>query len=86
MHSAIVGDNSLMQYAVKGSDDQWANVLDGKEMDGPATVQIQSVREKRKIDDEDLEKEATQEETMYKKSKKGKQSSKKSSKKGRRSM
>ena len=75
-----------MQYAVKGSNDQWTKALDGKSMDGPGTVQIQSVREKRKIEDDDLEKEAAQEENMYKKGKKSKPTSKKGSKKGRRSI
>lgn len=80
-----------MQYAVKGSDDQWAKALDGKSLDGPGAVQIQSVREKRKLEEDDLEKEATQEENMYKKGKKsitpsGKGSKKKGSKKGRKSI
>lgn len=81
----ITEDNSLMQYAVKGSSDQWAKALDGTNLEGPGTVQIQSVREKRKLDDDEVEKEMTQEESLYKKSKKGKKSSKKGSKKGRRS-
>ena len=81
----ITGDASLMQYAVKGSDEQWAKALEGKSVEGPGTVQIQGVRTKRKIDDEVVEKEISQEENMYKKSKKGKKSSsKKGSKKGRR--
>ena len=80
-----------MQYAVKGSDDQWSKALDGKKLDGPGAVQIQSVREKRKLEDDEYEKEATQEENMYKKGKKsktppGKGSKKKGSKKGRRSV
>lgn len=75
-----------MQYAVKGSNDQWAKALEGKNlgMDGPNTVQIQGVRTKRKIDEEEVEKEMTQEENLYKKSKKGKKSPKQGSKKGRR--
>ena len=73
-----------MQYAVKGSDEQWARALDGKNLDGPATVQIQTVREKRKLGEDDVEKEILQEEKLYKKSKKGKKSSRKSSKHGRR--
>lgn len=77
-----------MQYAVKGSDDQWAKALDGKSIEeGTKTVQIQSVREKRKLDDDDMEKEVSKEEELYKKSKKGKKSSsKKGSKKERRSI
>jgi hypothetical protein len=75
-----------MQYAVKGSDEQWAKALEGKTTGGPSTVQIQSVRTKRKIDEEDMEKEIKQEESMYKKGKKGKKSKKGSSKKGRNSV
>jgi len=82
----ITEDNALMQYAVKGSNDQWAKVLDGKNLEGTGTVQIQGVREKRKLDDDEVEKEMTQEENLYKKRKKGKKSSKKTSKKGRRSI
>ena len=73
-----------MQYAVKGSDEQWAKALEGKSIQGPGTVQIQSVRTKRKMDEEEVEKEMTQEENMYKKTKKGKKSAKKGSKKSRR--
>jgi hypothetical protein len=82
----IAQDKSLMQYAVKGSKEQWEKVLEGKSLDGPATVQIQTVREKRKLDDEDVEKEMVQEEKMYQKSKKGKKSHKNkgTSKQGRR--
>ena len=86
MPSEITEDNALMQYAVKGSDDQWAKALDGKSVEGPGTVRIQSVREKRKIDDDEVEKEISHEESMYKKGKKGKKSSKKGSKKSRRSI
>ena len=82
--SELAQDKSLMQYVVKGSDEQWANVLEGKSLDGPATVQIQTVREKRKIDEEQVEKEIQQEENLNKKSKKGKKSSKKGSKKSHR--
>ena len=84
MPPEIEHDKSLMQYAVKGSKEQWDKVLEGKSLDGPATVQIQTVREKRKLDDEDVEKEILQEEKMYQKSKKGNKVQKKGSKKGRR--
>jgi hypothetical protein len=84
MPAEMMQDKSLMQYAVKGSDEQWAKVLEGKSLAGPAMVQIQTVREKRKIDEDDVEKEMQQEENLYKKSKKGKKSSKKGPKKGRR--
>ena len=61
-----------MQFAVKGSDEQWEKALEGRSMEGPGTIQIQSVRAKRKVDDEVVEKEISQEESMYKKAKKGK--------------
>ena len=58
----IANDSSLMQYAVKGSDEQWEKALDGKDNvidESSGTVQIRSIREKRKsLDDEDFEKEA----------------------------
>jgi len=70
-----------MQYTVKGSEGQWARALDRKNLDGPSTVQIRSVREKRKIEEEEVAKEASQEESLYKRNKKSpKKASKKSCK------
>jgi N-acetyltransferase 10 len=55
----IANDASLMQYAIKGTDEQWGKVLEGKEIGETGTVSIRSVREKRKaLDAEDFEKEA----------------------------
>lgn len=69
-----------MQYAIKGSDEQWAKALEGKNVDdGPATIQIQGVREKRKLEDDDMEKEAMNETKLQKtKGKKSKKPKKKS--------
>ena len=53
----IANDPQLMQYAIKGSTKQWEKALEGKDLDGAGTVQIQSTREKRKLDEEDLKKE-----------------------------
>ncbi|KAL3906034.1 MAG: hypothetical protein SGILL_009440, partial [Bacillariaceae sp.] len=74
----ITNDASLMQYAVKGSDAQWDDALDGKEVDENGTVSIRSVREKRKkVDAEDIEKEANSEHNPSKRSKKKKTKRKK---------
>ena len=76
----LANDASLMQYAIKGSDEQWNNALDGKEIDATGTVSIRSVREKRKsVDVEDFEKEALSEHktNSSKKSKKKKKSTRK---------
>eukprot|EP00980_Cylindrotheca_fusiformis_P011822 scaffold2816_cov121-Cylindrotheca_fusiformis.AAC.38 len=55
----VANDESLMQYAIKGSDEQWEKALKGKEISESGTIQIQSVRAKRKqVDDEEIEKEA----------------------------
>jgi hypothetical protein len=55
----VANDDSLMQYAIKGSDKQWEKALKGKEISESGTVQIHSVREKRKqLDEEDFKKEA----------------------------
>jgi N-acetyltransferase 10 len=58
----IANDTTLMQYAIKGSDEQWNDALDGREVDANGTISIRSVREKRKsVDVEDFEKEAKSE-------------------------
>jgi N-acetyltransferase 10 len=47
----IVRDDDIMQYAVKGSEEQWSKALNGKDIGD--SVQIHSVREmreKRKLD------------------------------------
>jgi hypothetical protein len=51
-----------MQYTIKGSDEQWGKILDGKEISETGMVTVHSVREKRKaVDAEDMEKEALHE-------------------------
>lgn len=70
MPSEITNDNSLMQYAIKGSEEQWRDAIAGKDMNEPVTVSIRSSREKRKsVSDEDFEKESSND---AKKSKPGK--------------
>lgn len=59
--SEITDDRELMSYVVKGSKEQWENALGGQDPDDDelGMIQIQSTREKRKMDDEDIEREAT---------------------------
>ena len=69
-----------MQYAIKGSDEQWEKALEGKDISENGSLQIRSIREKRKgVDETDFEREA-QSEPASKKSK----SNKKKKKKGKR--
>ena len=73
--ASVANDKSLMQYTIKGSDDQWDKLLEGKEIGETGMVTVRSVRDKRKaVDDEDMEKEAQHEKTKTKKSKKKKKS------------
>jgi N-acetyltransferase 10 len=76
----IAQDPEIMQYAIKGSDKQWKTVLADKGIDGPGTVQIHTTREKRKLGEEDMEKEAIKNPISARKSsgKKGSKSKKKS--------
>jgi N-acetyltransferase 10 len=77
----ISEDRELMQYVVKGSDNQWKKALEDKELDGPSTVQIHGLREKRRaVDEDDMEREDVNE----KKTTKQRSSSKKKGKKPRR--
>jgi N-acetyltransferase 10 len=58
----IANDSSLMQYAVKGSDEQWSKVLESGDLNEAGTVSIKSVRPKRKnVDTDDYEREAQHE-------------------------
>jgi N-acetyltransferase 10 len=55
----IARDDDIMQYAVKGSEEQWNKALDGKDIGN--SVQIHSLvkaREKRKLESQDIEREA----------------------------
>ena len=74
--ASVANDKSLMQYTIKGSDEQWEQILDGKEVSETGMVTVRSVREKRKaVDAEDMEKEAQHEKKgSSKKSKKKKKS------------
>lgn len=80
-----------MQYAVKGTDDQWTQMLESNELNESGTVQIRSVREKRKMEEGDVEKEIEAERTLKKtkgsnaKSKEGAKGSSQKKKKGRKS-
>ena len=73
LHPEIQEDDSLMQYAVKGSDAQWSKLLKDKNIDEPGTIQIQSVRQKRKgVDDDDFEREEGNDKAAKKSKKKKK--------------
>jgi N-acetyltransferase 10 len=72
----IANDPQLMQYAIKGSSEQWKKALKDKEIKGSGTIQIQRVREKRKaVDEEAMQNEALKDGSRVpqseKKSKKG---------------
>ena len=84
--SAIAQDDDIMQYAVRGTDDEWAKALEGKNVDG-GTVQIMSMQEKRpgkrRVNEEDIQREmdgASTPKSSSKKQKKGKKSSSKKKK------
>lgn len=81
--SSIAKNGDLMQYAIKGSDEQWSKILDAKDLEeGTGTVQISTTRTKRKaIDEEAMEKEAEKEKLLQKS---GSKKSKKSKKRGKR--
>jgi hypothetical protein len=81
----IAKDAELMQYVVKGSDEQWNKLLKENSGDEPGTVQIHTTREKRKLEDDDVEKESnkhtpTSEARGHKSKKQGKRSTKKNRK------
>ena len=64
---SVTKDDSLMQFAIKGTDEQWKQALDGKRINESGTIQIRSVREKRKkVDEKDFEKEAENDKTSKK--------------------
>lgn len=84
--SSIAQDDDIMQYAVRGTDDEWAKALEGKNVDG-GTVQIMSMQEKRpgkrRVNEEDIQREmdgASTPKSSSKKQKKGKKSSSKKKK------
>ena len=81
--SSIAQDDDIMQYAVRGTDEEWSKALEGKDVDG-GTVQIMSMQEKRpgkrRVNDEDIQREmdgASTPKSSSKKQKKNKSSSKK---------
>jgi len=86
----IMEDAEIMQYAIKGSDKEWSEALKESEVNENGTIAIRSVQEKagkRKLGEEDIEREgemATPSKTP--KSKKSKSSKKKKSSKKTRSQ
>lgn len=73
-----VNDEELMTYAIKGSDDQWSKVLEGKNLKGgPGTIQIQTTRIKRKkLGEDDIIQESQSDKLRNRKSCSGKKSKK----------
>ena len=72
-----------MQYAVKGSDEQWTKAIDEKditERNGQDSQHPQQVKEKRKLDSDDIQREIDNQTPKSKKQQDKKRSSKKSKK------
>ena len=54
----LANDDDVMQYAIKGSDKEWSQALQDREVEGEAVVSIKSVRAtKRKLEKKDIEQE-----------------------------
>ncbi|GKY97362.1 hypothetical protein MPSEU_000694600 [Mayamaea pseudoterrestris] len=82
----IANDRELMQYVVKGSSEQWKKALKDKDVGASGTIQIQSVREKRKaVDELAMQREAEKDGTLPPQSEK-KSKKKQKGKKGRASI
>jgi hypothetical protein len=85
----VANNHELMQYVVKGSNEQWSEALKGKNVQASGTIQIQGVRNKRKaIDEEAMKREAEKDGTVLPKAPQSEKKSKSGTKnrKGRRSM
>eukprot|EP00560_Eucampia_antarctica_P009678 CAMPEP_0197829854 /NCGR_PEP_ID=MMETSP1437-20131217/6397_1 /TAXON_ID=49252 ORGANISM="Eucampia antarctica, Strain CCMP1452" /NCGR_SAMPLE_ID=MMETSP1437 /ASSEMBLY_ACC=CAM_ASM_001096 /LENGTH=1131 /DNA_ID=CAMNT_0043431849 /DNA_START=35 /DNA_END=3430 /DNA_ORIENTATION=+ len=71
----IVKDNDIMQYAIKGSNKEWKDALIDQKMDSKGTIQIRSKNKghivKRKLNDEDIEKEVEMQSSSKKEKKHG---------------
>jgi N-acetyltransferase 10 len=78
----VAQDEELMQYVVKGSNEQWSKVLEAKNVEGGvATVRIQSFRDKLSDDTADQDKKRKQDGRPSENGKrKGKKSKRKSHK------
>lgn len=73
--SALAGDSELMKFAIKGTEAEWNKALDGKEVGSAGLVQIKSKTNeptKRKLNQEDVDKEAGIAPKGHKKKKKNK--------------
>ncbi len=80
----VAHDDDIMQYAIRGTDQDWSKALEGKDVDG-GTVQIMSMEEKRpgkrRVNDEDIQREMDGASTPKSSSKKHKKSKKSTGKK-----
>lgn len=73
----IAKDQDIMQYAIKGSNEEWSDALANKKLDGKGTIQIRSEGNiakggivKRKLNEDDIEKEITGQSSTKKKERK----------------
>lgn len=73
----VAHDDDIMQYSIRGTDQDWSKALKGKDVDG-GTVQIMSMEEKRpgkrRVNDEDIQREMDGASTPKSSSKKHKKS------------
>ena len=73
----VAHDDDIMQYSIRGTDQDWSKALKGKDVDGE-TVQIMSMEEKRpgkrRVNDEDIQREMDGASTPKSSSKKHKKS------------
>ena len=79
MPSSVSGDSELMKFAIKGTDADWENALTGQDVSSSGVVQIRSNDtgpEKRKLNQDDVDKEAGLTPQKSKKKKKNKKSKK----------
>ena len=73
--TALADDSELMKFAIKGTDADWNKALKGQEVGSSGVVQIESKGKtptKRKLNQEDIDKEAGSAPKDHKKKKKKK--------------
>lgn len=74
----IVRDDDIMQYAVKGSEEQWSKAVNGNKIGDSVRIHtVREMKEKRKLDNQDIERELESQTPTHKGSGKKKKSAKK---------
>jgi N-acetyltransferase 10 len=58
LSSTVTDDSEFMKFAIKGTDDDWNKALKGQEVSSSGVVQIESGAFKRKLNQDDIDKEA----------------------------